>query len=126
DYLTTPEIFIARKSGLTEIGPNDVYYAFELNHTVDSTWRELFESSVDGVTVEITGTLLQIRCGPANLEGRYNKVKAAIANTNSGYVAHKKDLMAKVATLDEQRKNEKEANENRTQALKDQFGKLQL
>jgi hypothetical protein len=125
-YLNTPPIAIEDRQGLSELAANDVFYYFKINRVPDQTWEEIFRHLLEGATASFEFGRLVIRCDPANLESRYNRVKDAIAKTNSAYAAHKAELIVRVKELDEQRRREDKEQARRTKIITDQFNNLKL
>jgi hypothetical protein len=126
EYLMTQPIQITAKKDLFETGSTDVLYRFDLNESPDGTWLGIFRKVLAPLNALIDRSELQFECIPANLEGRYNRIKEAIAETNRLYAEHKALLTNKVAELDVQRQQEAEVQAGRTAAVKDQFTKLNL
>lgn len=125
-YLETPRIEVTAKRQARELGSNDVCYTFDLNATPDATWIEIFLVHRGDTQAIINGDQLELRCIPANLEGRYNKTKEAIVQTNNGYETHKAALTTKVAELDVQRQRETASRATHSATVQNQFDKLQL
>jgi hypothetical protein len=127
DYLTVPEVRIMKRRDFYEHEDGtDVTFMFELNTAIDETWRELFKTHLEGMPGEISNTTLEIRCIPANIEGRVQRAKDAISRTNQSYVEVKGALTTKVTELDEQRRRQKEAADDRTTTIKQQFDNLTI
>jgi hypothetical protein len=126
EYLDTPRIQVTAKKLATEMGSNEVHYAFDLNASTDATWVEIFLLHRGDTLAIIHGAKLEFRCIPANLESRYNRIKEAIVQTNDAYEAHKAALTTKVAELDVQRQHAAEAQAAHAAVVRDQFDKLQL
>ena len=126
EYLDTPPIRVAAKDKLVELAGGEVSYMFALNHRADSIWTELFTSHLDGLSAEIQGAQLEIRCNPAELERSYAKAKELLARTNRNYVELKAQLSERVAELDAERRAGLRAREERSTAIRDQFNRLIL
>jgi len=126
EYLVTQPVQIATKKDFFETGSTDVVYRFELNERPDGTWLEIFAKVLAPLNALIDRSELQFACIPANLEGRYNRVKEAIAQTNRLYAEHKALLINKVAELDVERQQEAQVQATRSATVKDQFTKLDL
>lgn len=126
EYLSTQPISVTARKNIQEIDSREVSYKFDLNDRPDPVWIELFSTHLDGIHAGIAGAELEFRCIPANLTGRYQKVKDAIAKANAGYASLKTLLLAKVTSLDEQRRQQADAQEGRSKTIRDQFNDLQL
>ena len=85
-----------------------------------------FTSRLDGLSAEIQGAQLEIRCNPAELERSYAKAKELLARTNRNYVELKAQLSERVAELDAERRAGLQAREERSRAIQDQFNRLIL
>lgn len=126
EYLDTPPLRITTKDKLVELASGDVSYMFALNHGADATWIELFATHLGGLSAEIQGSQVDIRCAPAELERAFVKVKEALARTNRNYAEVKAQLSERVAELDVERRTAQRAAEERSRALRDQFDRLEL
>jgi hypothetical protein len=94
-YLETPEISIIEKIGSKDLSNKEVEYSFKLNAPTCATWRELFNMRLD-YPVDIHGKSISFNCIPANLEGRYNRAKEIVQQTNTAYQEEKVQLISAV------------------------------
>ena len=124
-YLDTPAIMITGKGKFVELPNNEVSYTFKLSHPVDAFWNEIFKKHLD-IAGRVFGSELEISCIPANLEWRYARAKEAIEQTNREYAKVKEGLLTQVAELEARRKNDRDAKEQKSKTIRDQFDELEL
>jgi hypothetical protein len=125
-YMDVPPISVVKALTVRVAGNNEFEFSFEISHSTCPVWRDIFSRHLPEFEVKFQGDKMLFQCIQPNLESRYERIKAAIAATNTTYASQRSRLIESIKADQAQKTAETQRKADALQTAQESLNKLKL